>query len=319
MNFRLIFCLLFVSIFFQVGCKKDQPELVAERISLPVNGQVRCIYDADSLWLIAGGNRDETGFLLKTSDFETFELVSQFDAPIYSMTYFQDRFVFGSVEAEIFYSNDLQEFYPHYPLEEYWINTPLKQPLYEMLVAEDKLLMTGGEEILYGLILTSVEAEGHNQYQPHEYENALRSLAVSGTGDIWAVGNGIVLKSIDKGESWDPEAFNSDYLTSVRFDSNGQGLMSTFGGAVYSTSDNGAHWDEVDLNDNSPVRYLRKISTNSSGNWIIVGNNAVVLTKAGNSWKEYQIPSGDDLHEAVFTNSGEVILGGEGAVYRFVF
>lgn len=310
------YCLGLIFIFLLVfGCQKEPPELIADKVSLPVDGQVRCIFRADSLWLIGGGDKNESGFLLSTTNFNDFEVVSEsFESPVYSMTFFQNRFVLGLDDAAIAYSDELQEFYDHYPEEEYWINTPLKQPLYQMLVTGETLVAAGGGEFQYGLILTSLAEEQHSQYAPHEYENAIRSVAEDATGRLWAVGNGIALRSENSGETWTPQAFDAAYLTSIAFDEDGRGLITTFGGDIYSTSNNGSDWSRISTG--FEFQYMRRVATNGENGWVMTGNNGVVLTRKNGNWDLRRLGSEDDLHEVVFVNTDELVIGANGAIYR---
>jgi photosystem II stability/assembly factor-like uncharacterized protein len=123
----------------------------------------------------------------------------------------------------------------------------------------------------------------------------LYDCAVTGTTDVWAVGNnGIVLHSVDSGATWtsiDVPGVTGvgDYFHAVSFNPQGQGWAVSQYGAIVSISSAGVVKQtapsNVALEDVAPVSFNHA--------WIVGGSGTILVTAdGGTTWTQQTTPPG---------------------------
>jgi photosystem II stability/assembly factor-like uncharacterized protein len=124
----------------------------------------------------------------------------------------------------------------------------------------------------------------------------LYDCAVTGTTDVWAVGNnGIVLHSVNSGANWTPLDVPGvtgvgDYFNAVSFNQQGQGWAVSQYGAIVSLSSAGT------VKQTSPTNRVAfdgvaAVSYNHA--WIVGGDGTILVTAdGGTTWTQQTTPAG---------------------------
>jgi hypothetical protein len=305
------------------SCNKEEFQIDYQTIQLPDLGVYNAINYIDSGWILSGGNKGEKGFVLTTNlDFNEIDMLSDsVQDPVYDQVYCIDRFLFSSDRAAIYYKkNSFSGLRKYSPKEENWINTLNKKPLWQIEKTPNMgLYMAGGGGYEKGVILFSSD-EGKN-WIPYVLNNEMRSVSFQPPNTIWACGYGLLIKTNDFISGWEIVPFKNEFFTSIDFVDNNVGLISSFNGKIYQTTDGGGNWNEVfkikGITGGTSINKISFINTNLA---VAIGNNGhiAISYNGGKSWKTVSNFNETDLYDMIYINGWLYLVGNAPEVYKLL-
>jgi hypothetical protein len=321
---KFLFSLLIIGlIFFFDSCKKENYEVDYQAYTLPELGAFRTINYIDSGWMLSGGNIGEEGFVIKSNiEFNDFKVVSDsLEWPVYDLIYYSNRYIYSADKAEIYFKKPgLPVIRPYYPPEEYWINTLNKKTLWQIEETPNMgLYIAGGGDYAKGVILYSFD-KGKN-WIPYELENEMRSVSFQPPNTIWSCGYGLLIKTHDFVSGWETVPFENEFFTGIDFFDANVGLLSTFKGKIYRTSDGGVHWNEVlktkGITGGLSINKIRFLNKNLA---VAIGNNGyiAVSSDSGNSWKTSSNFNEINLYDMAYIEGWLYLVGDASEVYKLL-
>jgi photosystem II stability/assembly factor-like uncharacterized protein len=158
---------------------------------------------------------------------------------------------------------------------------------------EEKMKFFMSLIIIFTLFCSIIEAQGLWKYRrkplfswPHNFQNL---FSLPGTSTGWAVGDDIIAKTTDKGETWVRQGVNG-ILLSVWFNTLNTGWTCGYSGKVFYTTDGGATWG---TGNTGITTNLWGISFWDDSTGVAVGGyfgpttggTIIRTTDAGNNWQ----------------------------------
>lgn len=306
------------------SCKKENIQLDYQTIEIPAHGVIRAIDFATQAsnysWVISGGDNGSNGFIM-TSDigFTQFSLVADtLKWPVFDLLFYNNRIVFSAEHARIYFGNpNLTYINIHFAPKEYWVNTLNKKSLRQIEKTPNMgLYMAGGGDIGKGLVLYSPNEGDH--WIPYELENEMRSVTYQPPNTVWACGYGLLIKTQDFESGWETVPFENEFFTGIDFLNENIGVLSTFEGKIYKTS-NGGQWNEVfrikGLLDGLSINRIRFLTEQlvvaiGNGGFIAISNDA------GSTWKSGNDFNGTNLYDMAFVDGWLYLVGNASVVYK---
>ena len=298
------------------GCAKpDDLKLPYQTISLPTSSAIRDVVKSPNGYVFVGGEAVGKGFVIHTDENLENQVVAKadFNQAIYCVGYTGDRYIFGSDEAQIIYSDSLINFEYHFFQEVNWVNDQYKLPLRQILIDSTKWILSGGGDFQFGY--TYVSSDKGDSWKPSEFANEVHAISFTEMGKIAAVGNGIVVTSTN-GLDWNRQRLDNVLLTGAA-----GSLACAFTGEFYRTHANYSEFVKLSVDGNP--RYLTRL--------VQINNPAfshVAVGKQGNiAWvhKNGTISGGVLIEDVDFTDAIEwsanqvMLTGDNGNVYLVDF
>lgn len=244
---------MLLSIFiFHLGCMKPtQLKTPYSTVSLPISSEIRDVIKVPSGYVFVGGDVGSRGFVLHTDNSLDNVVVakSDFQFPIYCAGFTGDRFLFGTDDAQIIYSDSLENFEFHFFKEENWVNDQYKLPLRQILIDSTKWIMSGGGDFQFGY--TYMSSDSGSSWQSSEFANEVHAISLAQGGDVAAVGNGIVVTSQD-GLNWKRQRLDHVLLTGAA-----GSLTCAFTGEFYRAHSNYTEFTKLSVDGNP--KYLTRL------------------------------------------------------------
>ena len=309
-----------------ISCKKENIQLNYQSTEIPAMGAIHAIdlftdsQVGDYNWVISGGDNGSTGFIMTSNlEFSEFEMVDDsLKWPVFDQIFYNNRFIFSAEHVEIYFGNsDLSALSTHSPPEEYWVNTLNKKALWQIEETPDMgLYMAGGGDIGKGLVFYSPNNGGY--WIPYELENEMRSVAYQPPNTIWACGYGLLIKTHDFESGWETVPFENEFFTGVDFKNENRGVLSTFDGKIYMTS-NGTDWSEVfRIKGFSDGLSINKIGFLTDQLIVAIGNGGFIAISrdGGSTWKSGSDFNGTNLYDMAFLDEWLYLVGNASVVYK---
>jgi len=319
-RFLLIFALLLPTLF---SCEKEKVPFNYQTVEIPADGVVRAIDFIDGQWVISGGNNGSTGFILTADpEFDHFSFVADtLQWPVHDQISRNNRFIFSADYGEIYFGSlDLSKINIHYPPEEFWVNTLNKKALWQIEETQEMgIYMAGGGGFGKGLILFSPNNGAH--WKPYELNNEMRSVGFQPPNTIWACGYGLIIKTSDFDSGWEIVHFENKFFTGIDFFDKNSGLLSTFEGKIYRTSNGGNSWNEVSkIKGFSGGVSINKIRFLNDQLAIAIGNGGFLSIShdGGKSWKSGTDFNETNLYDMAFVDGWLYLVGSAPEVYKLM-
>jgi hypothetical protein len=305
------------------SCNKEDFEAEFQTYQLPELGAFNAINYIDSGWMLSGGSMGEKGFVISMDlDFKVVEMVSDsLQWPVYDQVYYNDRFLFSSDRASIYYKEDnFSGLHKYYPNEENWISTLNQKILWQIEETPNMgLYMAGGGEYLKGLIFYSPDL-GKN-WIPYELDNEMRGVSFQPPNTVWACGYGRLLKTHDFNYGWEIVPFKNEFFTGIDFFDANTGLISTFEGKIYLTSDAGSHWNQVfKIKGITGELSINKISFLDDNLAVAIGNNGFIAVSynRGKTWAAGNSFNETNLYDMAYIDGWLYLVGNAPEVYKLL-
>ncbi|MEZ4475202.1 MAG: hypothetical protein R3F60_31305 [bacterium] len=135
-------------------------------------------------------------------------------------------------------------------------------------------------------------------------------VASAGDHAVMVVGDGVLWRSTDAGEHFDPRPLPTSCRARwVRFGAGGEGLVGCLDGSLLATADGGRQWAEAPL----PPAPLQPVVFLADGTRLALTETGRLATDAGDGWRltDAPVPGPRDLRPL---RGGASLLGADGAV-----
>jgi photosystem II stability/assembly factor-like uncharacterized protein len=148
----------------------------------------------------------------------------------------------------------------------------------------------------------------------------LNNIYMSGADTGYAIGYGVVMKTTNRGASWDYLDVDGDNFTAMDLHGNEMWLCGANGG-IYHSYDAGVNWQRLrNGNDLSVARYMLRciLFTDHLHGWAAGDKGKVIYTNDGGiNWAEYKSFTPSTLRSIARCPNNDLLLAGDdGALYR---
>jgi photosystem II stability/assembly factor-like uncharacterized protein len=156
--------------------------------------------------------------------------------------------------------------------------------------------------------------------QDHE----LTDLAYLGPNTIVAVGYGIIEKSNDKGQTWQPSAISGDFFRAVHFPTATTGYVVGYNGMIVKTTDGGDSWQIINSGGGGLIGKsyrMRDVFFVNASKGYIVGEGGVFwrTTDGGGNWYQVAgIPDNLNMQAITVYNGKGYITTSDGRILKFI-
>jgi photosystem II stability/assembly factor-like uncharacterized protein len=147
--------------------------------------------------------------------------------------------------------------------------------------------------------------------------STLTALHATDARTLWAAGHGgVVLQSVDAGDSWTVRAGRidgPDVLLAIRVEPDGRGLAVGGFGVALHTTDGGASWNARPLlPGEAGERHLNRIAVSAAGSWLIAAEGGHMLRSSdrGGQWSAVKTPYAGSLWSVTALAGGMLLVGG---------
>ncbi len=170
-----------------------------------------------------------------------------------------------------------------------------------------------------GCTITRIDS-AFNILDEQSFLFGLNNLYMVNATTGYAIGYGVIMKTTDRGNTWDYLDVKGDNFTAM--DIHGKEIWTCgSAGGIYHTVDAGAHWErQRNGNDISLPRYMLRcvLFTDNMHGWAAGDNGKVIYTNDGGyNWFEYKNFTNDALRGIAQCPNGDLLLcGDEGGIYR---
>jgi photosystem II stability/assembly factor-like uncharacterized protein len=154
----------------------------------------------------------------------------------------------------------------------------------------------------------------------YSLRHEMTDLAVLNDSTLLAVGYGVVLRSIDKGYTWQTLAIQGDYFQSVSFADEYIGMLVGREGTIAKTTDGGMTWKKL-RNPNSPFVpnvHFRKVWMVSPSVVYVVGDEGTFWYSldGGNSWLVDNSLPNENIYDISVYKNKIYLAGADGMLLR---
>jgi len=265
------------------ACQKTESGYTSTQIQLPTDLDLTDVLfvNADTGYVTSGGIFGKGAFLWTYDGGNSWDSL-QVGRGINSLDY-QNGEISYSVSGQIFRRSYDGENWSTYNNGGWW-SWHRHVKLYD-----GRALLVGGFNFREGFIHQQEPNVGFSLKDTFEHE--LRDIEYTPNRSLYAVGYGLIMKSIDEGASWDVSNVTGDFFRGVDFPSNNIGYVVGEYGSVYKTTDVGTQWKQVRTGNSlfaSPNKRFMDIAFWTDEVGFIVGTNNMVwrTTNGGKTWKK---------------------------------
>lgn len=179
-------------------------------------------------------------------------------------------------------------------------------------------VLVGGVAFAEGAIMTV-----DNEYlvpKTHTFENQLNAVCYSDDNTIHAAGYGLILRSIDKGETWIESPVSGDFFQAITFPTALIGYMVGYNGTILKTADAGVSWKKIRKGDAIAVSDQPFLSVHflNEEEGYIVGDKGLCWKTAdgGDNWQIIGDLPGFDFQDVFVTDNFVYIVGENGRMLQ---
>jgi photosystem II stability/assembly factor-like uncharacterized protein len=210
-----------------------------------------------------------------------------------------------------------------------WVGQPYDAWFRDVAVRGQTGFTVGGQAWQAGKIVR-FDVETGKKQQLDTFPQEVASVCFSDDSTVHAVGYGLVLRSTDKGKTWQPQVdLKGDFFQSVCFPSEHIGYIVGQNGGILKTTDGGASWIYLQKSKNlGNPRFRAVFFTDILRGWIC-GEEGVLwqTTDGGTNWKIVKdLPNIDfydifasDTYGTSRDNREGVLVGSGGRIVKFGF
>lgn len=142
----------------------------------------------------------------------------------------------------------------------------------------------------HGSVFYTSDGGEHWKKQNSQTSKDLKSITATGGNCPWILGENVILKSPDNGETWELKNCPFEDLLDIDMIDCDEVWLCGHGGHIYSTKDDGLTWQA----HTTPTTFnLRSIDVDPNSDFRACGNQSVIIRSSdnGNTWvQEYQAP-----------------------------
>jgi photosystem II stability/assembly factor-like uncharacterized protein len=199
--------------------------------------------------------------------------------------------------------------------------TPEWIPLQDISHLYDWSVAVGGIAGKKGII--QVKHDSTWRWIPLTYERELKAVAIIDSTCAFAVGHGVAIKTINKGQSWTPMDIDGDIFTDIQFIDSKTGYILGYSGLLYKTENGGQSWNRLKINKGRTLHrgYYNDLYFADNRHGFICGNNGIILKTedGGVSWQQAQHRFNADLYAIWYDKHQQtgIAAGSNGALILF--
>lgn len=289
------------------SCQKEKTEVVYTTISLSDTASINDIlFVSPDTGYAAMGKVFEAGTLWKTTDAgNTWDTITTSKWGVQSLAYSQNTLISHDAIIHFYnYKND-QLISKNQSLEwdNIWRDLDFINP--------NNIVIVGNTNFHLGKIWI-LDKNGYAVHK-HEYEHEIQEVLFVADSTLYAVGYGIVLKSIDNGYTFEPYAeLKGDFFRSISFPTQNTGYIVGEYGTIFKTTDYGKSWKKLATGNTllNKKNRLKKVFFTSESTGYITGNAGLfwITVDGGNNWKKVtNLPNSD--YESISIMNNKAYLG----------
>lgn len=203
------------------------------------------------------------------------------------------------------------------------LQTPEWIPLQDIHYRHGWCVAVGGIGGRKGIIQTNHDTTWRWLSLPFDRE--LKAVAIIDSFTAFAVGQGIVIKTTDKGLSWNPLEIDGDLFTDIQFIGDKTGYILGYNGLLYKTTDGGKSWQKRYISRGRVVNraYYNDLYFTTPSLGFVCGNDGLILKTedGGENWQQARNYISSDLYAIWYDNSSETgfACGSHGIIIRFTY
>lgn len=291
------------------GCRKPVLELNFSALTLPTAYNLNdIVLRGDTILVAAGDIFVEGGAIFQSDDYgqnwQTVQATSQAALSLFLENNQLSATTFGN---EFFLTDTAQVWQSQFLVGwEIWRKAAQNQRGRKLLVA--------GRNFGEGYIQTidNQGIIGQRLFFPHE----LRDVCFVSEQVALAVGYGIVLRSTDGGDTWQPLDVRGDFYKAVHFPTSEVGYIVGGYGSILRSSDGGQTWKKLRRSstvNNQNHRYNAVFFESENVGWL-AGDNGILryTTDGGDSWQRVETDENTDW-QAIAVDARHIFLVGKDA------
>jgi photosystem II stability/assembly factor-like uncharacterized protein len=310
---------LFLIFFFFFSCKKEKFTLLWEEIPTGTQSVLYSISSSGSDTLFAfGGSTYSSGNIIK---FDA-------DGNILLTDSIGHKAIYGS-----YYENNLKakacdysgSIFSTYDGGITWVNlqTPAWIPLQDIHSKYGWTLTVGGNAGKNGTVQSNIDTTW--MWNEQRFEQELKAVAIVDSFTAFAAGYGFIIKTINRGLSWNVLNLDGDIFTDIQFLNEDVGFILGYSGLMYKTTNGGKDWHKIKVNKTRTINHglYNALFFTDTQNGFICGNNGVILKtdNGGEAWTEAQHRFASDLFDIWYDQQKKsgFACGNNGALIKFTY
>jgi hypothetical protein len=310
---KIIFVVLFISFFS--ACKKDSIEADWQKIDSGTQNYLYGLSIVNDTLYAVGGSTYSKGELAKIQlnnnnlmQCDSIGPKAVYDALLLNSGVFQACGYDGILYNSSSFGNNLNV-----------IQTNLWSPLQKISRGNDWSVSVGGGGERSGVIC--VQEDTTWRRTELRFNNELRAVCVLNNTTAIAAGSGIVLKTIDRGKTWQALNIDGDFFTDMQKIGNTIYLLGS-SGLLFKSTNEGRNWDKIKI-QKSPLlnrAFLNSLYFVDSNNGFICGNKGTVLVTAngGKNWQQFKGLDDTDFWDIIYhaNNNSIYACGSNGVIVQ---
>lgn len=316
-NPKSFFLLLSSFVVLSYSCKKEKFFPSWTEHPSPTSFTLNAIYFTDdTTGHIVGGNIWDSEIYLKTTDGgATWHRDTLSGKEIYHLQFNKDNQGFAvGLGGDFYYKESPEQFWDYQNLG-YPFETFRGVSFWEK---GQGIIVTGGAfqngkiiQIKDNFAATVVDS----------FNQELSAVFHSEKDIIHAVGYGIVLRSIDGGNTWKKKDIIGDFFRAIHFPSSNVGYAVGQSGSIIKTIDRGENWEFIRNGDNllTSNQSFRSVFFVDEDHGYIVGHDGLFwrTINGGKDWETMPELPKVDLHSIFINNNQGFIVGKNGRIFSF--
>lgn len=308
---------IFLVALFISSCKKDEITLLTQEVDSHTTHQLRDVFFVnDSVGYICGGEKWTLGIFSRTTDGGKTWTVpdSIFNACAYSMQFFSagEGIIVGNV-SDWAYTADSGKTFSATQSDYVAIN--------QIAFLDQQVgVKVGGDGYATGYI--SYTGDGGNSWTKMTLPNNMAAVHFVNNTTAYASGFGVIYKSTDAGQTFNPLDVRGDFFMSMDFPLPLVGYFAGYEGLILKTTDGGASFKKVH-NSNQPFGHRVHWETikfwNESIGYVAGDNGELLKTEnGGEDWKKVKQFTDANLRAIhFFSATSGIITGDNGKIFLF--
>ena len=315
MCFRYLFILLLFLLFFSCGKTPSTLDIPWEELPSPANSSLNdLLFINEEEGFVTGGELFDHGLVAQTTDGGISWVVDSLDAQIMNALIVANDQLFAAGGGGQVFTKKLD-------VNQNWERIPLATNAIFNAVAtnQSEVWLCSGVAFQAGAIF---QLDTSRQLSTLDsFDQELSAVEYSSANDLFAVGYGLILRSVDGGSKWRQIPIWGDFYRDIHFPTALVGYIVSQNGSILKTVDGGENW--VLIRDASKAKLakvpLRAVHFTDQDTGCVVGENGTIwiTLNGGDSWNQFASFPDVDLFGVQILNNIGFAVGEQGRIFRF--